>query len=99
MGTRIVLHDLCKLVLIADAASDQPTPVKMPLLVDWLAKNASADEQYIDYDNDMIRDAWGRPVVIISEGDRFIGVGSAGADGIWTGQGDDIIVNLEDVRR
>ena len=47
----------------------------------------------------MIYDRWGEPVVLVVEGGRLVGLGSAGADRTWrNGKGDDIVFKVEDFR-
>jgi hypothetical protein len=98
--SRTTLFSVCKLVYLAESETEEPPPVKLGPLVTWLAKNASAEESYIDYKQGTIKDAWGRPITVIAEDGRFVGVGSSGPDGHWqSGEGDDIVVTLQDVRR
>jgi len=98
--SRITLFSVCKDVYVVESNTEEPPPVKLGPLVAWLAKNGLAEASYIDYKQGTIKDAWGRPITVIAEEGRFVGVGSSGPDGHWqSGDGDDIVVTLEDVRR
>ena len=95
---------ICKLIILAEDDMDEPIPVTMSELIDWLAKSGYADTEYdsadIDFQQKMIQDAWGNPLKVLSdESGRFIGFGSAGPNGLWqNGQGDDIIVTVDEVK-
>lgn len=98
--SRTTLFSVCKLVYLAESNTKEPPPVRLPELVGWLSKHASAEEPYIDYKQNTIRDAWGHPLVIVRESGKFIGVGSPGPDARWQdGNGDDIIVSLQEVKQ
>ncbi len=99
VDARNMLETMCKLVCIGEAVYDEPPPTSLPRLVDWIATNVSNDLDYIDYDNKTIRDPWNNEVVLVAENETLIGIGSAGPNGRWeNGQGDDILVKLQDVR-
>lgn len=97
--SRNLLREVCKTIWLAEAESKQPAPTDMRKLVGWLGKHAPRNEEHIDYVKGTIRDAWGRDIILVSEGGRLKAVGSAGEDGVWEGgRGDDICVSLEEVR-
>jgi len=96
--SQVTLHCVCKHICLAEHNTEEPPPLKLPELVDWLAKHA-AEGPYIDYKRKTIRDVWGNPVVVVSESGKLTGLGSAGPDGNWqNGAGDDIVVTLEEVK-
>ena len=100
-----ILYSVCVRVQTAESFKEEheePPPVKLPELVEWLVKHYAFDDhaiRYIDYQQKTIKDAWGNQIVVVSRADKFVGVGSPGPDGNWQdGAGDDIIVTLEDVK-
>lgn len=96
---KAMLYSACSLVYLWQSETDEPPPVRLPELVEWLETHASAEESYIDYEAGTIEDIWGNEVVVISEGDEFLGLGSSGPNGNWEGgDGDDIVVMLEEVK-
>lgn len=97
-NSAIILHDVCILVALCQVKTQEPPPTKLYELVEWLEKYGLREE-YVDYENKTIRDVWGNDVIVVSKEGQFIGVGSAGRDGVWEGgtKGDDIVATLKDV--
>jgi len=100
--TRNRLSFLCMTIFLVD---DEPNvPVTMPEFVDWLIEFRSLEPgernlEGVDFQQKTIRDAWGNPLVILSESGRFVGLGSAGPNEIWeNGKGDDMIALLDEFR-
>ena len=94
--TKTTLFSVCKTIWVVESFTEEPPPVKLPELIDWMEKHANFD----DYQPKTIKDVWGNQIVVVSRAGKFVGVGSSGPDGIWQdGTGDDILVTLEDVKR
>ncbi len=93
-----ILRSVCKLVFLGQPRTEEPPPISLHSLVVWIKEHVSTDERFIDYEGKMIKDIWGNEIIILSQGDRFKGVGSAGPNGKWEGgQGDDLTVQLDDL--
>ena len=97
--SKTILVSICKLVYMAESNTDQPPPTTLPSLVTWLEEHASKDEPYINYQQKTIKDTWGNVIVVVSQNDRFVGVGSPGPNRTWqNGTEDDLLVKLEEVK-
>ncbi len=92
------LRDICIFVNSVEYISKEPAPTSLTLLVTWLEKKILVKESFIDYEGKTIKDIWGNTIIIMSQQDRFIGVGSAGPNGKWEGgQGDDLTYLLSEL--
>ena len=90
-----ILREVCIMVALKKDRTAEPVPVTLRELVAWLEEFAPSRDGYIDYKNRTITDIWGNQVMVISEGGKFVGVGSPGSDRQWEGgSGDDIIAKL-----
>ncbi len=58
--------------------------------------SAWPERGWLNGEGDVFVDAWGRPVILIVDGDQIIGVASRGPDGVWEGgRGDAIVTTLD----
>lgn len=97
--SRTTLFSVCQDVYLAKGDTQDPPPVNLPKLIEWLDVQGFKNLWYVDYQQKTIRDGWGREIVIISQDGKFVGVGSAGPDGIWQGgNGDDVVYKLGDLK-
>jgi len=89
------LISLQRTIAAAELRTNQPAPITLPELTDWLAASGlvAPGDLRIDTDARTIRDRWDRPIVLISEDSRLKAIASSGSDGLFQdGQGDDIII-------
>lgn len=94
-----LLLAVAKLIMVAESLSEKGPPQSLPELVEWIASNASGEESYIDYHNKSIRDPWDSEIVLVSQDETLVAIGSPGPNGRWqNGESDDIVLKLEDVR-
>ena len=101
VGTANFLRHLCASIARHEELLNGPAPTSMPDLVKWLCESDVVRSRpgELEEDTGMIYDRWGEPVVLVVEGGRLVGLGSAGADRTWrNGKGDDIVFKVEDFR-
>lgn len=98
--TKNILSSVCLLVQLGEDNAKEEPPIKLPDLVIWIKNNVSDDESYINYTDKTIKDTWGNKIVILSHDGKFIGVASAGPNGIWeNNSGDDITLTMDEFKR
>ena len=99
--SKIIMYNIHTAILIAEREMNEAIPITLHGLVDWLFKDIPPSvDTSVECEIRAMKDAWGNPLIVLSdESGKFIGLGSAGPDGFWqNGQGDDIIVTLDEVR-
>lgn len=83
---------------VRDREKGETVPTKMTELVEWLQEKYAILEgdDHVDWENKVIIDTWGRPVVLIVHDGILNYVGSRGPNGKWeNGQGDDIVKEID----
>ena len=88
------LGRLISQVYILQERQGKDVPTTNRELYEFLRQRERDDGLVIDSDTNMIIDPWGRPYLLIVEGDKIFGFASRGGDGLWVFGDDPDLIQL-----
>ena len=92
--TIVIISDISVCILQIHTSTDETPPLNMRALVKWIdsAQPKFRDEELHQGGTPVLKDAWGRELVLVIEDNHLRRIASKGPNGIWdNGKGDDIL--------